>query len=208
MWRIATDPGAAHPPDVAGSTRQVLTGIIDRSGVEPTATETVRAAVAGIGDLRRMAVEYEYALGIHVGDRYRIVAEQHHPGITADRAWPRVAQRLHLGEADGMRPRPSCRRPDRLGGYTDARSTAQVLVYPARPAPRPHSTTTHRPAAGGAVLAGRRPTRPPGAAVEQLPAWPVRRDGPPDQHPGRPKPTATGPAGWTGIGDHSVAGVG
>ena len=46
---------------MAGSTRQVLTSILDRTGVEPTATETVRTAVAGIGDLRRMASEYEYA---------------------------------------------------------------------------------------------------------------------------------------------------
>lgn len=126
---IATDPGAAHPPEVAGSTRQVLASILDRTSVEPTATETVRAAVAGIGDLQRMAVEYDYALGTHVGDHYRTVAEHHHPGLTTDRAWPHVAHRLHLGEANGLDPDQLLADADRLGSYTDTRSTAQVLVY-------------------------------------------------------------------------------
>jgi len=85
--------------------------------------------VAGIGDLRRMAVEYEYALGTHVGDHYKIVAQHHHPGITTDRAWPSVAQRLHLGEANGCDPDQLLPAAGRLGGFTGSRSTAQVLVY-------------------------------------------------------------------------------
>ncbi|GAA3623619.1 hypothetical protein GCM10022236_27500 [Microlunatus ginsengisoli] len=126
---IATDPGSAHPPEVAGSTRQVLTSIIQRSGVEPSATETVRQAVAGIGDLRRMAVEYEHALGTHVGDHYKDVAERHHPGVSTDRAWPSVAQRLHLGEAAGADPDRLIGAAGRLGGYIDAHSVARVLVH-------------------------------------------------------------------------------
>ena len=114
---------------MAGSTRQVLTSILDRTGVEPTATETVRTAVAGIGDLRRMASEYEYATGTRVGDRYRTVAEQHLPGVTADPAWPYVAHRLQQGEAHGIDPDQFLTAADRFGGYADARSTAQVLVF-------------------------------------------------------------------------------
>ena len=162
---IATDPGEAHPPEVAGSTRQVLTGIIDRTGVEPTATETVRTAVAGIGDLRRMAGEYEYAIGTHVGDHYRIVAEQHHPGITADRAWPSVAQRLHLGEAHGVDP----------DQFLTPRTGLAVTPMPARgrrswctgstcssPAPRDNSPARRRRC---------RPGWPPSPPAQLSPPW-------------------------------------
>jgi conjugative relaxase-like TrwC/TraI family protein len=126
---IATDPGPGHPPEVAGTARDVLAGIIGRSGAQPSATEAVRDAVAAIGDLRRMAVEYEHALGTCVGDHYRVVAERVLPGVTTDRSWPSVAGRLHFGEAVGQDPEALLRKAAALGGLTDARSEAQVLVF-------------------------------------------------------------------------------
>jgi len=124
-----TDPGPDHLPESAGATREVLTGIIGRSGTEPSASEAIRDAVAGIGDLRRMAVEYEYALGVHVGDRYHQVAEDTHPGITADPAWPSVAHRLHLAEGAGASAKDVLLRAEAMRSYADARSDTQVLVF-------------------------------------------------------------------------------
>lgn len=124
-----TDPGPDHIPDIAGSARAVLAEIITRSGVEPSASEAIRAAVAGIGDLRRMAVEYEHAIGVHVGDRYRRLAEPAHPGICADPAWPGVARRLHLAEGAGWNAADILRRAEQMGSYADARSNTRVLAF-------------------------------------------------------------------------------
>ncbi len=124
-----TDPGPDHHPDSAGATRDVLTGIITRSAAEPSASEAIRDAAASLGDLRRMAVEYEHALGVHVGDRYRQSAEDIHPGITADPAWPNVAHRLHLAEGVGWSVKDVLVRAEGLRSYADARSDAQVLVF-------------------------------------------------------------------------------
>ena len=124
-----TDPEPGHRPDIAGSARDVLASIIGRTGAEPSANEAIRDAVNAIGDLRRMAVEYEHALGVQVADRYTQAAERAHPGICADPAWSAVAQRLHLGEAAGLTVDQLLDRADRLGSYADARSPAQVLVY-------------------------------------------------------------------------------
>lgn len=126
---VMTDPGADHRPDMAGSAHDVLTDIISRTGTEPSASEAVRAAVASIGDLRRMAVEYEHALSVHVADHYRNAAESCHPGITADPAWPSVVQRLHLAEAAGWTPEDILHRAEQMGGHADAYSDTRVLVF-------------------------------------------------------------------------------
>lgn len=118
-----------HRPDMAGATRDVLAGIIQRSGVEPAAHDAIHQTQVAAGDLRRMAVEYEYALGVHVGDRYRDVAETVHPGITEDPAWPSVAQRLHLAEAAGWEIPDILRQADGMRDYHDARSATSVLVF-------------------------------------------------------------------------------
>lgn len=118
-----------HLPDMAGATRDVLTSIIERTGLEPAAHEAIRAALAAAGDLRRMAVEYQYALGQCVGDRYRDAAEAVHPGITADAAWPSVAQRLHQAEAAGWQITDILQRANKLGDYANARSETSVLVF-------------------------------------------------------------------------------
>ena len=118
-----------HLPDMAGATRDVLAKIIERSGVEPAAHEALRAAQVSAGDLHRMAVEYEHALGVHVADRYRTTAETVHPGITADPAWPSVAQRLHRAEAAGITITDLLQRAEQMGDYTDARSQTSVLVF-------------------------------------------------------------------------------
>ena len=118
-----------HRPDMAGATRDVLARIIERSGVEPAAHEAIRDAQASAGDLRRMATEYEYALGVHVGDTYRHAAEAAHPGISAEEAWPSVAQRLHRADAAGWQIPDILQTAERMGSYTDARSDAAVLVF-------------------------------------------------------------------------------
>lgn len=156
---IATDPGEAHPPEVAGSTRQVLTSILNRTGVEPTATETVRTAVAALGDLRRISHEYDYAAGTRVADTYRTIAEQHVPGVTADPAWPHVAHRLLQGEGHGIDPnRLLAAAADRFGSYADARSTAQVLTFRLD---KLLATVTRDEAAPPAVPAWLAPAPPP-----------------------------------------------
>ncbi|HET9873184.1 MAG TPA: AAA family ATPase [Propionibacteriaceae bacterium] len=124
-----TDDGPDHHPEMAGASRDVLASIITRSGIEPSASEAIREAVASLGDLRRMAVEYEYALGVHVGDRYHAAAEAARPGVTADAAWPSVAQRLHLAEGAGWRVDDILNRAEQMGGYADARSDTRVLVF-------------------------------------------------------------------------------
>ncbi len=124
-----TDDGPDHHPEMAGATRDVLASIITRSGIEPSASEAIREAVVSLGDLRRMAVEYEYALGVHVGDRYHRAAEAAHPGVTADPAWPSVAQRLHLAEGAGWWVDDILNRAEQMGGYADARSDTRVLVF-------------------------------------------------------------------------------
>lgn len=124
-----TDPGPDHLPDSAGSTRNVLTGIIARSGVEPSASEAIREAAATLGNLRRMGMEYEYALGVHVGSRYRQAAEEVHPGISADPAWPSVAHRLYLAEGAGHSPAEVLQRADAMRDYAGAHSDTQVLAF-------------------------------------------------------------------------------
>ncbi len=123
------DPRPHHAPEMAGATRTVLAAIIGCSGAELSAREAIRAAAASALDLRRMAVEYEYALGVHVGDRYKALAEAVHPGIAADPAWPSVAHRLHLAEGSGLTARDAIARADALRDYTDARSDTQVLAF-------------------------------------------------------------------------------
>lgn len=118
-----------HRPDMAGATRDVLAAIIGRSGVEPAAHEAIRDAQTSAGDLRRMGVEYEYALGVQVGERYRQVAESAHPGIAAEEAWPSVAQRLHRAEAAGWEVADILQRAEAMGSYQGARSEASVLVF-------------------------------------------------------------------------------
>lgn len=123
------DLGPDHRPDAAGGTAQVLRSIVDRSGVELSASDTLRAVLIDADSLRRMASEYEHALGVFVGDRYRVTAEAVHPGITTDQAWPNVAQRLHRAEAAGISAREALRRADAMGSYADAHSEAQVLCF-------------------------------------------------------------------------------
>jgi len=123
------DLGPDHRPDASGGTAQVLRSIVNRSGVELSASDTLRAVLADADSLRRMGSEYEHALGVYVGDRYRVVAEAVHPGITSDQAWPNVAHRLHRAEAAGTSAREALRRADAMGSYTDAHSEAQVLCF-------------------------------------------------------------------------------
>ena len=124
-----TDERPDHLPDAAGAAVDILAAIIQRTGLEPSAGEAIRDAHAAATDLRRMAVEYEHALGVHVADRYRTAAEAVHPGISADPAWPAVAQRLHLAEAAGLPVDVTLRRAEAMRGYGDARSDTQVLVF-------------------------------------------------------------------------------
>lgn len=126
---VASDPGPGHLPDVAGSARDVLAGIISRTSVELSATEAVREALASLGNLRRMAVEYDYACGVHLGDRYRDTAEAIHPGLTADSAWPSVAARLHRAEAAGWTAEQALRKAEQMGGFADAHSQTQVMAF-------------------------------------------------------------------------------
>ena len=124
-----TDERPDHLPDAAGAAVDVLAAIIGRTGAEPSANESIRDALMSAVDLRRMAVEYEHALGVHVGDHYRAAAEAVHPGISADSAWPAVAQRLHLAEAAGLSVDDTLRRAEGIRSYADARSDTQVLVF-------------------------------------------------------------------------------
>ena len=124
-----TEPEPGHMPDEAGSARDVLTSVIGRTAVEPSAIEAIRKRSQRSATCGGWRVEYEHALGVQVGDRYTTAAEQVHPGISADRAWPAVAQRLHLGEAPGAAAGHLLDQADRLGDYTDALSIAQILVY-------------------------------------------------------------------------------
>ena len=113
-----------------------------------------------------MAVEYEHALGVHVADRYRAAAETIHPGITADPAWPSVAQRLHLAEGAGLDV-AAILQP----GRADGRLHRRPLRHPASwcsdstASSPPPSGTRGGAAAAGAGLAGGRPAgrgcRPP-----------------------------------------------
>jgi hypothetical protein len=124
-----TDDRPDHLPDAACGAVDILAAIVERSGAEPSASEAIREALAAAVDLRRMAVEYEHALGVHVADRYRDAAEAIHPGISADPAWPSVAQRLHLADGAGLDVEATLRRAESLRSYTDARSDTQVLVF-------------------------------------------------------------------------------
>jgi conjugative relaxase-like TrwC/TraI family protein len=126
---VMTDPGPDHQPDVAGSAVEVLRMIIGRSGAELSANETIREAVDSLGDLRRMAVEYEHALDVQVGDRFRSAAERVHPGLTDDPAWPQVVRRLHRAEADGWTPEAILRTAQNLRAWGDARSDTEVMAY-------------------------------------------------------------------------------
>ncbi|MBA8792849.1 conjugative relaxase-like TrwC/TraI family protein [Friedmanniella endophytica] len=126
---IMTEPGPDHLPEVSGSAADVLRGVLARTGVELSAAETIRESLAAAGDLRRMAVEYEHALGVSVGTRYATAAESVRAGITADAAWPYVARRLHRAEADGWSVTELLRRAESLSGWADARSEAEVMAY-------------------------------------------------------------------------------
>lgn len=123
------DTGPDHVPDAASGTEELLRAIVGRSRLEESATETLRLSMAASESLRRMAAEYEHALGVHVADRYWQTAEAAHPGITGDPAWPNVAQRLHRMEASGWPAADALRRADAMGSYVDAVSEAQVLSF-------------------------------------------------------------------------------
>ena len=126
---VATDPGPGHRPDVAGNAQEVLASIIERSGAEQSATDTVRAALAASVDLRGMASEYEHALGVAAGDRHHAAAERVHAGLTEDPAWPAVAVRLRRAEAAGWDVGQILRQAAGMRGFSDAESDAQVMTW-------------------------------------------------------------------------------
>jgi ATP-dependent exoDNAse (exonuclease V) alpha subunit len=126
---VMTDPGPDHQPDVAGSAADVLRMIIHRSGAELSANETIREAMNSLGDLRRMAVEYEHALDAEVGDRYRDAADRVHPGLTSDPAWPQVVRRLHQAEATGWTAERVLRAAEQLRDWTGAHSDTEVMAH-------------------------------------------------------------------------------
>ena len=204
---IATDPGEAHPPEVAGSTRQVLTSILDRTGVEPTATETVRAAVAGIGDLRRMASEYEYATRHPcrrpVPDRCRAASSGCHrrPGLAV------CGAAAAAGRSPRHRPGPV---PDRRGPVRWLRRRPLHRPgprLPPRQAPHQDHSRTGWPAAGRAGLAGTGPTHRPGGPWDTyLPA----RYAEMDQRISTLVTEAGSdrPGWWTRLSDHQTSPVG
>ena len=166
-----TDDRPDHLPDAAGAAVDILAGSSNAAAPNPSASEAIREALAAAVDLRRMAVEYEHALGVHVADRYRDAAEAVHPGISADPAWPSVAQRLHLAEAAGLDVDATLRRAETMRSYTDARSDTQVLVF--RLDRILASTQRHRggpPAAVPAWLAAAPPGRMPTPWDSYLPA--------------------------------------
>ena len=126
---LLTDPGPDHRPEMTGLAREILTQIITCCGMEPSAHEAIKTAVDQLGDLRRMASEYDHAVDVRTGVGHRLVAEAAHPGITLARAWPAVARRLQIAEGFGRQAAAVIAKADRLGSYTDATSTARVLAY-------------------------------------------------------------------------------
>jgi hypothetical protein len=126
---VMTEPGPDHRPDVAGSAADVLRNIITRTGAETSAHDAMREAVGSLYDLRRMAVEYEHALDVQVGDRFTHAAERVHAGLTADPAWPSVTQRLHRAEACGWTVDDILRTAEQLRGWTGARSDTEVMAH-------------------------------------------------------------------------------
>nr|WP_268239229.1 AAA family ATPase [Microlunatus endophyticus] len=126
---VMTDPGPDHHPDVAGSAADVLKTIIARTGIELSAGETIREAIASVDDLHRMAVEYEHALDVQTGDRYRIAAEHVHPGLSADLAWPNVVRRLHRAEAAGRTVEEVLDAAEHLSGWADSRCDTEVMAH-------------------------------------------------------------------------------
>lgn len=126
---VYSQPDPAHVPDVAGNAREILESIISRTAAEESATTTLRTAIDSMRDLRRMAVEYEHALGMAAGDRYRIVADQIQAGITRDPAWPSVAARLHRAEGMGWPPETLLSRAASMRDFAGAQSDAQVMCW-------------------------------------------------------------------------------
>nr|WP_228266179.1 AAA family ATPase [Microlunatus elymi] len=126
---VLSDRGPDHQPDVAGSAAEVLQSIIRRTGSELSALQTIREAIASTDDLHRTALEYEHALGMQTGDRYRESAERIRPGLTGDPAWPSVVHRLHVAEANGWDAETALRTAERMRDWTDARSDAQIMAH-------------------------------------------------------------------------------
>ena len=117
------------------------------------------------------------------------------PGITADPAWPSVAQRLHRRRSRRHGTITDIlSRAEQMGDYTDARSETSVLVFRldlllARTTPRRQTPRA------GAGLAGVPPPTGGRPAVEQLPAGPVRRDRPTASPPWPATPNSSPRAG-------------
>lgn len=126
---VMTDPGPDHQPDVAGSAAEVLKAIIARTGIELSAGETIREAISSADDLHRMAVEYEHALDVQTGDRYRTAADRIHPGLTADPAWPNVVRRMHRAEAAGRAVDEVLTAAEQMSGWGGAISETEVMAH-------------------------------------------------------------------------------
>lgn len=124
-----TDLGPGHRPEHHGTGLDVLAGVLQRSGVEPSATDAIRDAQAAAENLRQMASEYDYAVGVTVAERYSAIAEGVHAGLTDDPAWPTLASRVRQAEADGWNPQSLLTRAAGMREFSTAESDCQVMVW-------------------------------------------------------------------------------
>lgn len=127
--------------------KRALAAILAREGAEPSATETLRAALADLDSLARLVPEYEYGHDVHRGPLAEERAEQwirdafpdpagevDAADVLTDNAWPALRAVLYRFADAGTDPVDFLRERAEERAFTSdpndpARSAAQVLHY-------------------------------------------------------------------------------
>jgi conjugative relaxase-like TrwC/TraI family protein len=128
-------------------TERALAAILAREGAEPSATETLRSALADQETLARLVPEYDYGYEVHRGPLADEQAEQwvrdafpdlngevDAADVVADEAWPALRTVLHRYADAGIDPIALLRERAAERAFASdpndpARSAAQVLHY-------------------------------------------------------------------------------
>jgi hypothetical protein len=135
-WSTVTDhlldPTTDHEPDPPATVGEVVTGVLARTGVEDSATSTVRDTDREARELPTLVARYQHAWNHAALDTLRtadtILSPQQAARLLADPGAPRLAQALADAATRGAPPAQVLRAAVDYDQLTGLRSPALVLA--------------------------------------------------------------------------------
>lgn len=115
------------PPD--RTAKSVLTGILEHSELETSATETLRQALHKVDSLVTLVDHHDHAARLGDGDRYHDLLARHAPETLHQPAEPALIQTLRNAHDLGWQPEHLLRNPYLTGGLDEGRDPAALLEW-------------------------------------------------------------------------------